>query len=400
MARAIRSAKLENRTARLKLVMRKKPYFVTVSPRIALGYRRNQGAGTWVVRAADGHGSNWTKAFAVADDHEDANGASVLTFWQAQDKARALARTGEGNGDRPATVGEAIDAYAADLAARGAHPDNGASLRFNVPDTLAAKAVALLTEKELRTWRNSLVKRGLKPASADRVGRVFKACLNLAAADDPRIVNAGAWRNGLTRLPDGESARNVILSDETVLAVIAAAYTDSQDYGLFIEALAGTGARESQLLRLDVTDLLDSGVAPRLLLPNSRKGKNRRVERRPIAISPRLARILRQAAGGRTARLFDPVPKIAQRFRAVTKHLHLDPATTPYALRHSSIVRMLLASVPTRVVAAHHDTSVAMIEKHYARYIVGDPSDAMTRRTLIDFGAPPPSDNIVPITGR
>jgi Phage integrase family len=400
MARAIRSAKLENRTARLKLVMRKKPYFVTVSPRIALGYRRNQGAGTWVVRAADGHGSNWTKAFAVADDHEDANGASVLTFWQAQDKARALARAGEGNGDRPATVGEAIDAYAADLAARGAHPDNGASLRFNVPDTLAAKAVALLTEKELRTWRNSLVKRGLKPASADRVGRVFKACLNLAAADDPRIVNAGAWRNGLTRLPDGESARNVILSDETVRAVIAAAYTDSQDYGLFIEALAGTGARESQLLRLDVTDLLDSGVAPRLLLPNSRKGKNRRVERRPIAISPRLARVLRQAAGGRTARLFDRVPKIAQRFRAVTKHLHLDPATTPYALRHSSIVRMLLASVPTRVVAAHHDTSVAMIEKHYARYIVGDPSDAMTRRTLIDFGAPPPSDNIVPITGR
>src|SRR5438046_1661161 len=98
MARAIRSAKLENRTARLKLVMRKKPYFVPVSPGIALGDRRNQGAGTWVVRAADGHGSNWTKAFAVADDHEDANGASVLTFWQAQDKARALARAGEGNG--------------------------------------------------------------------------------------------------------------------------------------------------------------------------------------------------------------------------------------------------------------------------------------------------------------
>src|SRR5258707_118814 len=123
MARHPRSAKVENRTARLKLAARKKPYFITVSPRIALGYRRNQGAGTWVVRAADGHGSNWTKAFAIADDHEEANGTSVLTFWQAQDKARALARAGEGNGDRPATVGEAIDAYAADLAARGAHPD-------------------------------------------------------------------------------------------------------------------------------------------------------------------------------------------------------------------------------------------------------------------------------------
>jgi len=397
MARATRSAKLENRTARLKLAPRKKPYFVTISPRIALGYRRNAGAGTWVVRAADGHGSNWTKAFAIADDHEDANGASVLTFWQAQDKGRALARTGEGNGDRPASVGEAIDAYAADLAARGAHRDNAASLRFNVPDTLAAKAVALLTEKELRTWRNNMVKRGVKPATADRVGRVFKACLNLAAADDPRITNINAWRKGLTRLPDSESARNVILSDDAVRAVIEAAYTDSHDFGVFVEALAGTGARESQLLKLDITDLLDNAVAPRLLLPNSRKGKNRRIERRPIAISPRLASVLREAASGRTARLFDPVPKIAARFRAVTKHLHLDAATTPYALRHSSIVRMLLAGVPTRVVAAHHDTSVAMIEKHYARYIVGDPSDAMTRRTLIDFSAPDTPSKVVSI---
>lgn len=397
MARHTRSAKVETRNARLKLEPRQKPYFVTVSPRIALGYRRTQGAGTWVVRAADGHGSNWTKAFAIADDHEDANGNSVLTFWQAQDRARALARSGEGNGDRPATVAEAIDAYAADLAARGARSVNATSLRFNVPDTLAAKAVALLTEKELRTWRNSLVKRGLKPASADRVGRVFKACLTLAAADDPRIVNANAWRNGLTRLPDAESARNVILSDENVRAVVAAAYTDSHDFGVFIEALAGTGARESQLLRLDVTDLLDNAAAPRLLLPNSRKGKNRRIERRPIAISPRLALVLRHAATGRMARLFDPVPRIAARFRAATKHLHLDPATTPYALRHSSIVRMLLAGVATRVVAAHHDTSVGMIEKHYARYIVGDPSDAMTRRTLIDFSAPAPADNVVPL---
>jgi integrase len=398
MAHRTRSAKVENRTARLKLAPRKKPFFITVAPRIALGYRRTQGAGTWVVRAADGHGSNWTKAFAIADDHEESNGTSVLTFWQAQDRARALARAGEGNGDRPATVGEAIDAYAADLKARGAATQNATSIRFNVPDTLAAKAVALLTEKELRTWRNGLVKRGLKPASADRIGRVLKACLNLAAADDPRIVNASAWRNGLTRLPDAESARNVILSDDTVRAVIAAAYTESHDFGVFIETLAGTGARESQLLRLDVADLLDNDAAPRLLLPNSRKGKNRRIERRPIAISPRLAQVLRQAAVGRPshARLLDKIPEISERFRAATKHLDLDPGATPYALRHSSIVRMLLASVPTRVVAAHHDTSVAMIEKHYARYIVGDPSDAMTRRTLLSLDAPA-QGNVVPI---
>ena len=111
---------------------------------------------------------------------------NVLSFWQALDKARAIARGGEeGAGDRPATVAEAIDGYADDLAARGADAHHAQSLRFNVPATMKAKTVALLTEKELRTWRNGMVKRGVRPATADRVGRVFKACLNLAAADDP-----------------------------------------------------------------------------------------------------------------------------------------------------------------------------------------------------------------------
>ena len=33
----------------------------------------------------------------------------------------------------------------------------------------------------------------------------------------------------------------------------------------------------------------------------------------------------------------------------------------------ASIVRQLLKGVPTRVVAAHHDTSVAMIERNYSQ---------------------------------
>src|SRR5690606_10139797 len=43
--------------------------------------------------------------------------------------------------------------------------------------------------------------------------------------------------------------------------------------------------------------------------------------------------------------------------------------TIPYALRHSSIVRALRAGVPLRIVAANHDTSTAMIERHYGRFI-------------------------------
>jgi hypothetical protein len=88
------------------------------------------------------------------------------------------------------------------------------------------------------------------------------------------------------------------------------------------------------------------------------------------------------------------------RFRAVAKRVGLDPEVTPYALRHSSIVRQLLGGIPVRVVASHHDTSVVMIEKTYSRYIIGDPSDAMVRRSLLDFGGPAVAANVVSITGR
>ena len=42
-----RIAKLETATARRKLPVRKKPFYITVSPGIALGYRRNIGGGSW-----------------------------------------------------------------------------------------------------------------------------------------------------------------------------------------------------------------------------------------------------------------------------------------------------------------------------------------------------------------
>ena len=45
------------------------------------------------------------------------------------------------------------------------------------------------------------------------------------------------------------------------------------------------------------------------------------------------------------------------------------PDLIPYALRHSSIVRGIRQGLPIRLVAALHDTSVQMIEKHYARWI-------------------------------
>ena len=72
---------------------------------------------------------------------------------------------------------------------------------------------------------------------------------------------------------------------------------------------------------------------------------------------------------------------------------------TMYCLRHSSIVRMLLRNVPIRLVASLHNTSVAMIEKHYSRYITEHSIDDITRAGLLSEPAPA-GDNVVSIAGR
>src|SRR5262249_43598611 len=248
MARRPRASKLENRTNRLKLAPRFKPYdFTTLAPGIAVGYRRNKGAGTWVVRVADGKGGNWTKAFAVADDHEDADGGHVLDYWQAQDKAKALARGTSDNG-RPCTIDEALTAYAANLKARGGHVANARWIRYHLPPTLAAKPVSLLTSRELQHLRDGLVGK-IKNASINRVMKGLKAALTLAAKHDPRITNANAWKVGLEALPDAHTARNVILTDDEVRALVAAAYVEDDALGLLVETAAVTGGPGAQIPR-------------------------------------------------------------------------------------------------------------------------------------------------------
>ena len=383
MARSIRSATLETRSARLRLPVARKPVFIKLGPQFGLGYRRNRTAGTWVMRVADGKGGNSTSAIGTADDFEEADGSRVLDFWQAQNRARARAQ-----GDQQAaavTVGGALDRYEADLKRRSADPWNVRRVRHHMTDALSRKPVAALTGADLRRWRDGL---DLAPATINRTSRALKAALNLVADQDAGIANRRAWGAGLAALPDAEEARNVILTDDEIRQLLVHAYERSQEFGLLVETAAVTGARASQLARLEVQDLQD-GPTPRLLIPASRKGRGQRaVLRRPVPISSALARKL--AATGRGRLLYKPSgapwahADHGKLFKRVARRCGLE--ATMYALRHSSIVRQLLAGVPVRVVAVNHDTSVIMIERNYSRHI-GDHADALVRSALLDTHA-------------
>jgi hypothetical protein len=411
-----RAPKLETPTARRKLAVRKKPYWTTISPGIALGYRRNAGSGTWSVRSADG-GTEWVKRIALADDLERADGRDVLTYWQAVDQARALVRRQPGDPideSRPLTVNEALTLYAKDLVARGGSPYNAEHPRIHLTGALLNKPVALLGATELRKWRDSLLAKGLAPGTVNRTKTGLRAALELAAAHDPRIGNERAWRRGLAALPDAHVARNVILTDDEVRRIVRAAYERDRALGVLAEVAAVTGARLSQLSRLEVGDLQAHGSEPRLLMPLSAKGRarNKRHERRPVPVSSSLALTLKQEAAGRPSEAPLLLRANGERWghgrsrhhrndmRAVIEVAGLDPdEVTLYALRHSSIVRQLLANVPIRIVATLHDTSVKMIERTYSRYIASH-SDEIARRALLEVSQPPAATVVALPPGR
>jgi integrase len=405
MARRLRSTQLETRTARLRLPIRRKPFYASIGPGAGLGYRRNRTAGAWMVRVADGRGGNWVRGFAVADDFEDADGTAVMTFGEALDRARALARGKEDGDGKPITITQALDRYRVDLQSRGADFYNSERVRIHIPAGLANRSISQLSEHELKRWRGRLIERGMSASAVNRTARAFKAALELAANQDTRVTNQSAWRRGLAALPDAERSRNVILSDADVRRIVDAAYESGPEVGLLIETAATTGARISQIARLEVGDLQVDRPDPRLLMPSAKKGKGRkRIDRRPVPIPAGLAALLKQAAAGRSANarlLRKPSGEAWKpgdhrlRFERAVERAGLDPSATMYALRHSAIVRQLLAGAPIRVVAVAHDTSVVQIERTYSRYI-SDHSDVLLRRGLLDLAAPA-GGNIVPL---
>jgi integrase len=403
MARRVSFAALESRSARLKLKIRRRPYSgPSLARGIALMYRRNKTNGSWVLKASDGHGAYWTKAFALADDFEDADAKSVLTFYQAQDQAKKLARGDDGGTDSaPITIDGALKAYRRDLEAREANPYNADWPRLHLTSTLVSKPVALLTATELKKWRDGLLGT-MAPSTINRLCRCLGAALEQAAQHDKRVQNRDAWETGLAGLPNAQEVRNVIISDDKVREFIAAAYRVDHQFGLLTDTLAITGARPSQAVRLRVGDLHDHPLRPKLMMPKSAKGGGRnrsakRIERYSVPITRALALRLKAAAKGRAGDAplvlqsdgspWDKNP--GQNYhrqvdKAVTA-IGLDPAeVTMYCLRHSSIVRALLLNVPIRLVASLHNTRVAMIERTYSKYIT-EHSDAVSRKALLQL---------------
>jgi integrase len=427
------SGQLQSATARLKLKPRTRGYFVKVARATWVGYRKPlSGPGSWIARVGTGKGQGWEKTLWTADDGGlKADGEKILTFWDAKREVLKLTRKGQtgdasATGDAPDgedtlttldTLDEALTKYEAKLLARGARVYNAKLPRCHLTATLLSKPVSLIGDGELETWRDTLLKKGLAPSTVNRIMNCVRAALTVA--DKTRIH---IWRGGLKALPDATEANNVVIEDEAKAQQwVAESYSHDHALGLLTQVVAESGARPSQCARLKVKDLITTDPKkPRLMMPKSGKGGTRhpgqrKLERYSVSISTKLAGLLKAAAKGRPAHAAlllrtnggpwketDPSSQYRQDVRAVVKKIGLDPDVYGlYAFRHTRITNMLLAGNHTAIVAKAHDTSEAMIRKHYAASIL-DFTDEITRATLPSFGPPakPAGDNVVALAKR
>ncbi|MDB5407632.1 MAG: MarR family transcriptional regulator [Rhodospirillales bacterium] len=88
MARTGRNAKIDSRSARVKLSARREPYWALISKGCAVGYRKGAAGGTWIARYRDAAGKQRYNALGAADDAMDSDGGGLcLNYAEVRRKA-------------------------------------------------------------------------------------------------------------------------------------------------------------------------------------------------------------------------------------------------------------------------------------------------------------------------
>ena len=443
MAKQVQEVALGTRTARMKLAGRKKPYFRLLSDGLHLGYRRStvaRRAGTWLCRRYLGGERYELHLLGTADDFPDMPpGGRVLTFDEAQAAAkewareRAHAERADAAAENSPTVRKAVADYIASRKARSDRAGRDAELRLShhvLAAKLADAALATLTDADLTLWREGLRRGGrgvkkdapaLAPATLARLLNDLRAALT-ATARKARLPGdvLTTIREGLRapEAPDRARAKQV-LPDGDVRRLVEAAFRQDEDFGALVLVLAATGCRFDQAARLTVADLQAGNQ--RVMVPTSNKGRGSKAQSHiavplPADILARLRPLVagrrgherlllrwhhKQMEGDKVAgrlpewvrterRPWTVASEMTRPWRATLTAAVLPGDLVPYCLRHSATVRGLRAGLPVRLVAAVHDTSVAMIEKHYGAFIV-DATEDLLRRAAVPLAPAAPA---------
>lgn len=399
MARTVRNAKIDTRSARARLPARREPYWTPISAGCAIGYRRGAKGGTWVARFRDEIGKQHYEALGAADDARDADGLTVYSFQQAQNLARSFftKRTREIAGDfepsiGPYTVAMAIDAYFAERERRGSKglAKDRASARARILPQLGEIAIVKLTTNRIRDWHSALTTMPTHPrlghiattetdqavsrsdpdttrarrATANRTLTVLKAALNYAYHEG-RVAVDEAWRKVRPFRETDAPVVHFLTDDECRRIVNSCA-------GAFRNLVRGalvTGCRYGELTRMRIRDFnAESGT---ITVQESKSGKPRHVvltdEGRALYSELTAGRVGSDHIFLRDDGKLWGASHQQRPLEAASLRAKIEPAATFHILRHTYASALAMRGVPMGVIAAqlgHRDTR--MTERHYA----------------------------------
>lgn len=441
MAKTLTEAPITTATARAKLGAGE--YARRLDADAALWYRKGKRGGVWFARWRNyGTGAAYKQApIGAANDTNDKPTEGTFTFLQAEAEARKIVAQAREDAKAvadgpPLTVQAVVESYVAARDARDSkrvgrpiRSDAGQRLRRYVlgqpargkqpevpPSPLAAVPLHSMKESDLLSWKAGLPD-SLKATSRQRLVNDLKAALNTAYAANrerlsptvPAIVKHGLKAE---QVEDDEAVplarENQILPDGEIGRLLKAAreIDAEQDWegDLFrlVLVLGASGARFSQVVRMRVGDCQHK--EGRLLIPVSRKGRGTKAGHVTVPVGRDVLDALVPITTGRPADapLFErwrskqvdgitwervgrgpwkSPSELVRPWHAIRKRAEM-PDVIPYALRHSSIVKGIRANLPIRLVAALHDTSTAMIERHYSKWITSG-LEEMARAAIV-----------------
>lgn len=392
MARSVRDANLDTRTARSRLKAQRKPYYRQLEPGLHLGYRKPlSGPGRWVDRWYVGADQYQTETFNTADDYSDADGVAILNYWQAVEAARKrmVGRAHKAAGKQaPLTVATAVNDYIEFLQAnrKSGREARYAADAFVLP-ALGKVRLDALTTDQIRKWHHGLAKAGARirttkgkvqqfrdneddperqrrrKSTANRILTTLKAALNRAWRDG-QVASDAAWRR-VEPFENVDSARVRYLSIEEARRLINAA---DPDFRRLVQGALETGARYGELCTLTVGDFNpDSGT---IAITESKSGRPRH-----IVLTDDGAQFFQSLTAGRVG--LEPMFLKADGSRWLADHqadpiagaserAKISPPINFHGLRHTWASLAATAGMPLMLVAKNlgHSTT-RMVEKHY-----------------------------------
>lgn len=360
--------KINTLNRRKQLKARTWPYWQPIAKGKAIGFHRTSAGGAWRARLRTPEGKQLFDALGgdLESEYEDMLEKAQQWF----DCAVTLE-------DARYSVKQCVADYVDHLKvenSEGASKQVKQRLEKHLAPTLGTVDLIKLTTRQLKAWRDDLVRvsddledvRKSKD-SANRILSQAKAAFNLAFRSG--LVNSDtAWRR-VQAFRDVGVARKLFLSDKQVKRLL----TKSKG-GLHNLVRAGilTGGRYGELAGARVRDLDMINGALHL---NGKTGA------RDCYLSDEALTFFKARCKDCLLDAWllvkddgEPWGKSHQHrpMKAAVQKAKLPAETVFYSLRHYHISKALLAGISPQVVAENCGTSVAMLEKHYAKFMPKD----------------------------